>query len=111
MILKLRVKQMKKKTIKLKQIPTIILFIMLVMITSYLGQIEEKQAVNTIENNKISYEISNIPEYKGEAYVEINNNHPEFSDEDLSLEQDYYSDLKNGKVRNGNDKNLLEENK
>lgn len=111
MILKLQVKQMKKKTIKLKQIPAIILFIMLVMITSYLSQIEENQAVNTIENNKISYEISNIPEYKGEAYVEINNNNPEFSDEDLSLEQDYYSDLKNGKVRDGNDKNLLEESK
>ena len=102
---------MKKKTIKLKQIPAIILFIMLVMITSYLGQIEENQAVNTIENNKISYEISNIPEYKGEAHVEINNNNPEFSDEDLSLEKDYYSDLKNGKVRDGNDKNLLEESK
>ena len=111
MILKLQVKQMKKKTIKLKQIPAIILFIMLIMITSYLGQIEENKAVNAIENNKISYEISNIPEYKGEVYVEINNNNPEFSDEDLSLEQDYYSDLKNGKVRDGNDKNLLEESK
>lgn len=102
---------MKNKTIKLKQIPAIILFIILIIITSYLSQTEENQDVNTIENNKIFYEISDIPEYNGKAYVEINNNIPEFSDEDLNLEQDYYSELKNGKVRNDNDKNLLEKSK
>ncbi len=60
---------------------------------------------NEDTNHKISYEISNIPEYTGKIYVEINNNIPEFSEEDFCMKEDYYSELKNGKVRNGNDKN------
>ena len=57
--------------------------------------------------NKISYEILHIPEYNGEIYIKINNNIPEFSNKDFNIEEDYYSDLQNGKVRNGSDKNKL----
>ena len=56
-------------------------------------------------NQKNSYEVSNIPEYNEKIYTEINNNTPEFSDEDFNIKEDYYSEPKNGKVRNGNDKN------
>ena len=64
---------------------------------------KNENVVNKIENNKISYEIDNIPDYSGEIYVLINNDIPEFSLEDLNIEEDYYSNLKDEKVRNGND--------
>ena len=62
-------------------------------------------AGNIVENNKISYDISNIPEYSGEIFIEINNNIPEFTTEDINIDGTHYSNLENGRVRNGNDKN------
>ncbi len=92
---------MNEKTNKLtKVIITILIIIVSVIGLSYYSQNENLE-------NKISYEISNIPEYDGEIYIEINNNIPEFSNEDFDIEEDYYSELQNGKVRNGNDKNKL----
>lgn len=102
---------MNKNTSKLKQIAIILLYIIIIAVGVYFNIGEENQTGNIVENNKISYEISNIPEYSGEAYVEINNNIPEFTIEDMNLEEVYYSDLKSGKVRNGNDKNKLEKSK
>lgn len=90
---------MNKKTNKLaKVIITLLVIIVSIIGLSYYSQNENPE-------NKISYEISNIPEYNGEIYIEINNNIPEFSNEDFNIEEDYYSELQNGKVRNGNDKN------
>lgn len=90
---------MNKKTNKLAKVIITLLVIIVSMIgLSYYSQNENPE-------NKISYEISNIPEYNGEIYIEINNNIPEFSNEDFNIEEDYYSELQNGKVRNGNDKN------
>lgn len=90
---------MNKKTNKLsKVIITLLVIIVSVVGLSYYSQNEDLE-------NKISYEISNIPEYNGEIYVEINNNVPEFSNEDFNIEEDYYSELQNGKVRNGINKN------
>lgn len=77
------------------------------IISPYFEQGTEKEVGNIENNNNISYEISNIPEYNGQPYVEVNNNNSTFTDEDMNLEEDYYSTLKGGKVRNGNDKNLL----
>lgn len=88
---------MKKKIKKLEKI-IIIIFSIITAIYSYF---------NLGTENETSYEMSNIPEYSGKAYIEINNNIPNFTDEDMNLEKDYYSTLKNGKVRNGNSKNLL----
>ena len=96
---------------KLKQIVILLLFIMINSVYGYLVTGEENQSGNIVENNKISYEISNIPEYNGQAYVEINNNIPNFTTDDMNLEEDYYSTLKDGKVRNGNGKNILEKSK
>ena len=67
--------------------------------------LKENQTGNNVEYNKISYEISNIPEYSGETYVEVNNNIPKFTNDDMNLEEDYYSELENGKVRNGDGEN------
>lgn len=90
---------MDKKTNKLEKFIITLLVIMLSIIGLYYYSNNEDLA------NKIYYEISNIPEYNGEIYIEINNNIPRFSNEDFNIEEDYYSKLQNGKVRNGNDKN------
>ena len=90
---------------KLEKIGIVILAIV-ILIVMFIGINESSKnenVVNKIENNKISYEIDNIPDYSGEIYVLINNDIPEFSLEDLNIEEDYYSNLENEKVRNGND--------
>lgn len=96
---------MNKKTNKLtKVIITLLVIIVSVIGLSYYSQNENIE-------NKISYEISNIPEYNGEIYIEINNNIPEFTNEEFNIVEDYYSKLEKGRVRNGNDKNKLEKSK
>lgn len=105
MILNIWVKFMNKNTSKLKQIAIILLYIIIIAVGIYFNVGEENQTGNIIENNKISYDISNIPEYSGEIFIEINNNMPEFTAEDMNIQEDYYSNLENGRVRNGNDKN------
>lgn len=92
---------MNKKTSKLKRITTILLYIIIIVVGVYLSNGEENPTGNIIENNKNSYNILNIPEYSGEIYIEINNNTPEFTEEDINIEEDYYSNLENGRVRNG----------
>ena len=90
---------------KFKKI-VIVIFAIVTYIVTFIGINENNKnenIVNEIENNKTSYRIDNIPEYSGEIYVLINNNIPNFSLEDLNIEEDYYSDLENEKVRNGND--------
>ena len=57
-----------------------------------------------VVDNQISYEISNIPEYSGDIYVLINNNKAKFSDNDMQIDE-YYSNLEDGRVRNGYYKN------
>ena len=101
MILNIWVKKMNKN--KLKKFAIILLFIIIMAKGEYCNNEEGNQAVNIVEDTQISYNIENIPEYSGEIYVEINNNMPEFSIEDMNLEKDYYSDLNDGRVRNGND--------
>lgn len=105
MILNIWVKFMNKNTSKLKQIAIILLYSVIIAIGIYFNFGKENLTGNIIENNKISYDTSNIPEYSGEIYIEINNNMPEFTSEDMNIKEDYYSNLENGKVRNGNDKN------
>ena len=83
---------MNKKTNKLLKIVIAVLVVFSIIGLSY--NLRDKDI-----NNKIFYEISNIPEYNGEIYIEINNNVPEFSDDDFNIKEDYYSELKNEKVR------------
>ena len=79
---------MNKNTNKLEKIVIILLFIIIIAIGAYFNIGEENQTGNIVEYNKISYEISNIPEYSGETYVEINNNIPEFTNDDMNLKED-----------------------
>ena len=90
---------------KLEKIGIVIfaIVILVVMIIGIKESSKNENVINEIENNKISYEIDNIPDYSGEIYVLINNDIPKFSLEDLNIEEDYYSSLENEKVRNGND--------
>ena len=81
---------MNKNTSKLKQIAIILLFIITIAIGGYFNNEEENQTGNIVENNKISYDISNIPEYSGEV---------------INIDGAHYSNLENGRVRKGNDKN------
>ena len=92
---------------KLEKIVIILLFSIITAIGSYFNLEPENEINNTVNNNKISYEITNIPEYSGQAYVEINGNNPNFTAEEKNIEEDYYSTLKDGKVRNGNGEDLL----
>ena len=96
---------MKKKTNKLERITIILLFIIMVVLGySFNYEYEpENQVINKINNNQISYNKSNTPQYNGKTYIEMNNNIPEFTNEDMKLKEDYYSDLQDKKVRNGND--------
>ncbi len=105
MILNIWVKFMKKNANKSKQILTILLYIIIIAVGVYFNVGEEEPVNNFVKNNEVSYDILNIPEYSGEICIEINNNMPEFTTEDMNIKEDYYSNLENGKVRNGNDKN------
>lgn len=96
---------------KLKPIAIMVLFIIIIAIGADFNSEKENSTGNIIENNKISYEISNISEYSGKIFIEINNNMPKFTEEDMNIQDDYYSNLENGRVRNGNDKNQLEKGK
>ena len=66
MILNTWVKCMNKNTSKLKQIAIILLYIIIIALGMSVNLEEEEQIGNIIENNKISSEISDIPEYSGE---------------------------------------------
>lgn len=99
------------KTNKLRKIVILALFAVVIFADLYITTEQENNSKDVTVNNQISYEIADIPEYNGEMYILINNNNPTFSDEDMNIEQDYYSKLENGRVRNGYDKNLLEKSK
>lgn len=98
---------MKKNIKKIEKLVITVLFVVIIFVGSYFNSNGKNQTENTT-SNEVSYEISNIPEYSGEIYIEINNNIPKFTDEDMNLEKDYYSNLENKRIRNGNDKNKLE---
>ena len=64
----------------------------------------EYVSYQTLKNFFGSYDNS-LGQINQSIVKEINNNIPRFSNEDFNIEEDYYSKLQNGKVRNGNDKN------
>ncbi len=105
MILNIWVKNMKKNTNKLEKIIIILIFTVILAIGGFSNVEKENKTVDTVNKTEKSYEISDIPEYNGEIYVEINNNIPEFTTEDMNIEEDYYSTLEDGKVRKSHDKN------
>lgn len=89
---------------KLEKVGILVLFIIIIFAGLYLKTKKENKQENVIVDNQISYEISNIPEYSGDIYVLINNNKAKFSDNDMQIDE-YYSNLEDGRVRNGYYKN------
>lgn len=89
---------------KLEKVGILVLFIIIIFVGLYIKTEKENKQKNIIADNQISYEIYNIPEYSGDIYVLINNNEPKFSENDMQIDE-YYSNLENGRVRNGYDKN------
>ena len=69
---------MKKK----KPILTLIIIILLVIINYYKDSILKYVGVGYVEGKgyTLSYDIDQIPEYNGEAYVVINDNEPDFDE-------------------------------
>lgn len=88
------------KRSKLEKVGILVLFIIIIFVGFYIKTGQK----NVVTNNQISYEISDIPEYSGDIYVLINNNEPKFSENDMQIDE-YYSNLENGRVRNGYNKN------
>lgn len=89
---------------KLEKVGILVLFIIIIFAGLYIKTEKENKQENVVADNQISYEISNILEYSGDIYVLINNNEPKFSENDIQIDE-YYSNLENGRVRNGYDKN------
>ena len=90
---------------KFKKIAIVIFFIIIIFVGLYVKIDQVNKQSNVVTNNQISYEINDIPEYSGDIYVVINNNIPDFSDEDININEDYYSNLEKERVRSCNDKN------
>jgi len=88
----------------LEKIGILLVFIVIIFIGIYVGYENEKIPISREVIPEISYELSNIPEYKGKAYIVINENNPKFSEEDTKIDE-YYSNIENERVRNGYDKN------
>ena len=73
MILNIWVKCMNKNKKKLKRIAIILLYIIITAVSVNFNIGKGNQTSNIIENDKISYAISNIPKYSGEILVAGNN--------------------------------------
>ena len=83
----------KKKKV-LKQIITLIIFIILLIITSQSDINIQEYLHSESEQITVSYNIGEIPEYENEPYVIINNNIPNFEEEDYTTESfETYSKL------------------
>ena len=83
----------KENTIN-KILLTLIIMLMLVIIDHYQEQIE--YAVNSViaAFETKSYDLSEIPEYTDKSYVVINNNEPNFDENDLTTKSfEKYSEL------------------
>lgn len=96
---------------KLKKIIVAAVFIIIICISHYINIGKENKDNNVLDNKINTYEISSIPSYSGEIYVVINNNIPKFVEEDINIEEDYYSAIRDEKVRNSYGKNKLEKSK
>ena len=93
--MKEKVKNDSNKNINIKQILIIILFILVIVIGIYTNNNYNENS-NKNKQPVISYTLDTIPEYSSEPYITINNNIPNFTDEDFTTSSfEDYSDLDN----------------
>lgn len=73
------------KKINIKQILIYIFFALIIILGIFTNNNYNENNVNTNTGVKteISYILENIPEYSDSPYVVINNNQPNFTDEDF----------------------------
>lgn len=87
----------KKKSNKTTQTIIGIIFAIIILAIGYLNPNIQENLYNEEINqtkNVNSYDLSSIPKYDGEPYVILNNNIPEFSEEDYTTESfEKYSEL------------------
>ena len=57
--------------------------IIIILCVAYQNEIKTFMTEPLIEP-KETYKLENIPDYNGKAYIEINNNRPNFTEEDYS---------------------------
>lgn len=76
-----------------------IIIIICIIIGGYITSNVENENNNTKnENTSVGFDLSSIPEYTSNPYVEINNNIPYFTKEDYTTQPfERYSDWKNGR--------------
>ena len=93
---------MARKNKKLNIVQVIFLFFILTIISIY-GYVNQNvilgNSANNETNQNILIDLSTIPEYSEKPYVEINNNIPYFTEDDLTTEPfETYSSFGNGKA-------------
>ena len=82
------------KNTNIKQILTLIFFIIIIVIGIYATNNYKDNENNTNEQLAISYTLDTIPKYSSEPYVTINNNIPNFRENDFTNNSfEDYSDL------------------
>lgn len=82
-----------KEYINIKQIITIIFIAIIVFLGIYFKD-KPENTLNELDDNVISYELSNVPEYTNEPYIILNNNIPNFKESDFTTNSfEQYSEL------------------
>ncbi len=77
----------KKRVNKINRKVIYILILLIMIITSYYMEKNTEEIIdNKYENIKI--DLSDIPDYNGKPYIEINGNVPNFSEDDYNIEPD-----------------------
>ncbi len=88
---------MKKRKKRIEKISLLLILNIIIILGTYCN-FEKNNIENTVtSSSKMSYEISDIPEYNGSIFIEINHNIPTFTLEEKNIEEVYYSELENGK--------------
>ncbi len=91
-----------KKRIKNKKQQSaigMIVILLFMIITYFYSNVDMQQNTNEIYNNNqnqttVSYGVTDIPQYEGNPYIVINNNMPNFTEEDFKAESfENYSEL------------------
>ena len=95
-------KNRNKKRIKNKKQQSaigMIVILLFMIITYFYSNVDMQQNTNEIYNNNqnqttVSYGVTDVPQYEGNPYIVINNNMPNFTEEDFKAESfENYSEL------------------
>ena len=76
-----------EKKSNIKQIAILVFFIIGIILGAFVTNNYNENSINTNNSNNTitkSYTLDNIPEYTSDSYVVINNNIPDFTDEDFN---------------------------